>query len=75
MIQFLGSLLEVLRLLAETTVLAAVAGSAAWGLHLLSHLKGFHIFETFQAFLITDFKCCLTLKTFSICNRCCNCQH
>lgn len=49
-------------------------GSAAWGLHLLSLLKGFHIFETFQAFLITDFKCCPTPKTFNIYNRSCNCQ-
>lgn len=69
--QFSGSLLKVLRLLAETVVLWL--GSAAWGLHLLSLLKGFHVFETFQAFLITDFKCCLTPKTFNICERC-NCQ-
>lgn len=65
MMQFSGSLLEVLRLSAETVVL--------W-LHFLSLLKGFHCFDTFQAFLITDFKCCLTPKTLNICNRCFNCQ-
>lgn len=54
------------------------AGGCGWallhGASTSSLLKGFHVFETFQAFLITDFKCCLTPETFNICNRGCNCQ-